>query len=134
MLSLTLYGYGQTWDTPIPNDTLFVANQTASDSVYFKRFREAFGGSVTFYFTYVDATDATITFGYSPDGVTLLPVPISPTTTLDNTGTDYVGWNASADTIYCKSYESDNWEYKYIGWWFSKGSLTNDTIPIKFNK
>ena len=134
LFALSLPVLSQTYDTPITNDTLFVADQTATDSVYFKRWRAPLGGSITFDFTFVDATDAVLTFGYSPDGVRLVPVPVDPETTLDNTDSSFETYDVSANVKYCKSYTKDNWSYRYIGWMFSKGSLTNDTIAIMFTK
>lgn len=134
LISGIIYSQYPTYDTPIPNDTVFIADQTSDDSTYFNRFRLPLGGSVTFNFNYVDAVDATITFGYSANGTILQPVPINPTFTLDNTGTNYVGLDAAGDTVYCKSYSNENWNYKYVGWELNKGSLTDDTIVIEYNK
>lgn len=122
-----------TWGYAITNDTIFVANQVSDDSVYFKAWRAPLGGSVTFEFTNVDATDATITFGYSPDGVVLVPVS-NGSFTLDNTDVDLECYISDGSVKYCKSFTEDNWSYKSIGWLFDKGTLTNDTIPIKFCK
>ena len=134
IVSINPFSQFPTYDTPISNDTLFVANQTSDDSVYFKRYRLPIGGSVTFNFTFVDAQDATITFGYSANGTILQPVPTEATFTLDNTGSSNIGITTAGDTVYCRSYVSDNWRYKYIGWEFNKGSLTNDSIVIEYNK
>lgn len=122
------------------NDTIFTANQTADDSVYFKEFRVIVGGSVTFDFSTVSANDATITFGYSPDGVVLIPVS-SGSFTLDITDSDLECYTFTTtadfddvDTLHCKSFTKDVWSYKYIGWLLSKGSLTTDTVVIKYCK
>ena len=128
------YGY------KLANDSLFVAQQTATDSIYFTTWRQVVGGSVTFDFTNVDAQDATIKFGYSPDGIVLIPAS-NGDFTLDNTDSDLECYTFETDayfddvdTCYCKSFTKDNWSYNYIGWFFSKGSLTNDTIVVRFTK
>jgi len=143
LLFVSYFASGQrypTYDTHIPNDTIFVANQVATDSVYFKRFRSPIGIGILFDFTNVDAQDAEITYGYSPDGIILVPAT-SGNFTLDNTASANqcfrFGTSAyfdNVDTSYCKMFIEDNVNSKYIGYMFSKGSLTNDSIVIKYNR
>ncbi len=143
LLCITYIVAGQrypTYDTPIPNDTIFVANQVATDSVYFKKFRSPLGIGIMFDFTNVDAQDAEITYGYSVDGIILVPAT-NGNFTLDNTASanQCFRFGESAyfddvDTSYCKMFIEDNVNSKYIGYMFSKGSLTNDTIVTKYNR
>lgn len=122
----------QIWGNTLKNDSIFCADITGTDSVYYKRLRSPQGAFV-FYDcrSFADNSTATITIGYAvEDGGIWQPIA-NGVYTLDST---LVSYDANGDSIKGQGIDIDNSTAQYIVTWLQKGNATNDTVILKINK
>ena len=111
-------------------DTLDVSTIAGSDTTIFLSFKTESGSSIIFDFSNFDDTDATLSFGYSNDGVGMVTIDDSRNPfTLDTTAYAIAVNGTTYKEI---GFHGLKWQYKYIAYKLTLNSVTSGNLIRKF--